>query len=334
VYEEEWMLRVGLVGCGAVGRRRAGIVAADEGARLVVASDLDSGRAAALAGDFGAEAADDWRAVVERADIDAVIVSASNDTHAPVGLAALAAGKHLLVEKPLARTPEEAAELVMAAERAGRTLQTGFNHRWYPSIQHARRLVDEGAIGQPIMARCRYGHGGRRSWPSEWFTRKEISGGGTFLDNGVHALDLFRWFLGDFAEATGMVATLAWEVACEDNGVGAFRTADGRLALLHSSWTQWDPVFSFELFGREGFIHVTSRESLTLGGRGAVIGPVPTQTWTTPGPNVSFDDDWREFAAAIREGRPPLTDGRAGLEAVRMAYAVYEASATGRTVRL
>jgi predicted dehydrogenase len=329
------MLRVGLIGCGAVGRRRAGNVGADETARLAAVSDVDAERAAALASETGAEAIADWRALVERPDIDAVIVSAPNDTHAPVGLAALAAGKHVLVEKPLARTPAEAAELVAAAERAGRTLQTGFNHRWYPSIQHARRLVDEGAIGEPMLARCRYGHGGRSTWPSEWFTRQEISGGGTFLDNGVHALDLFRWFLGDFAEATGMVATLAWPVApVEDNGVGVFRTADGRLALLHSSWTQWDPVFSFELFGRDGFIQIPGRESLTLGGRGSVIGPVPTQTWSWPGSNESFADDWREFADAIREGRPPLSDGRAGLEAVRMAYAVYEASATGRTVGL
>jgi predicted dehydrogenase len=329
------MLRVALVGCGSVGRRRAAAIAADGGARLVAVSDLDAGRAAALAAETGAEATTDWRAAVERPDVDAIVVSASNDTHAPVGLAALAAGKHVLIEKPLARTPAEAAELVAAAERAGRVLQTGFNHRWYPSIQHARRLVDQGAIGEPLLARCRYGHGGRRTWPSEWFTRPEVSGGGTFLDNGVHALDLFRWFLGDFAEATGMVATLAWPVApCEDNGVGVFRTAGGRLALLHSSWTQWDPVFSFELFGHDGFIHVTSRESLTLGGRGDVIGPVPTQTWTMPGPNESFSDDWREFTAAVREGRPPLTDGRAGLAAVRMAYAVYQASATGQTVRL
>jgi predicted dehydrogenase len=308
------MLRVAQIGCGSVGQRRADIIAGDRDARLTVVSDIDAGGAAALAGATGAEAVADWRTA---------------------GLAALAAGKHVLMEKPLARTPEEAAALVAAAERAGRVLQTGFNHRWYPSIQQARRLVDEGRIGEVILLRCRYGHGARAGWEREWFTQPELSGGGTFLDNGVHALDLFRWFLGDFAEATGVVATLAWPVApCEDNGVGIFRTADGRLALLHSSWTQWDPVFSFEITGREGFIHVVGREQVTLGGRGSVIGPVPTQTWSLPGPNESFADDWREFAAAIREGRSPLADGRAGLEAVRLAHAVYRASATGQTVRL
>ena len=330
------MLRVGLVGCGNIGRRRAACVAGDAEAQLVAVSDADPARAAALAAAHGAEVVADWPALVERDDIDAVVVAAPNDVHAPLGLAALAAGKHVLIEKPLARTPAEAEELVQAAERAGRTLQTGFNHRWYPTIQRARQLVDQDAIGRPIMARCRYGHGGRDGWEREWFAQQPVAGGGTFLDNGVHALDLFRWFLGDFAEATGMVATLAWPVEpSEDNGVGLFRTADGRLALLHSSWTQWDPVFSFELFGERGLLRITGRETLVFAERGHTIGPVSTQSWHTPtDPQVPFEADWREFHAAIREGRPPLADGRAGLEAIRMAYAVYEASQTGRAVRL
>ncbi len=118
--------------------------------------------------------------------------------------------------------------------------------------------------------------------------------GGAFLGNGVRALDLFHRFPGDFSEATGMMATLARAIAsCEDNGLGVFRTADGRLATLRSSSTQWDPVFPFEVFGRDGFVHATSRETVILSGRGAVIGP---------GPNQSWEDDWREFTAALRKG--------------------------------
>lgn len=103
--------------------------------------------------------------------------------------------------------------------------------------------------------------------------------GGTFLGNGVHALDLLRWFPGDFSEATGMVATLARAIAsCEDNGVGDFRTADGCPATLRSNWTQWDPVFPFEVFGRDGFIHAISRETVIPSGRGATIGPGPNRS--------------------------------------------------------
>lgn len=328
-------MRTVVIGCGGVGRRRSQIVLDEPGASLVAVVDIDQGRAEATARERGCDAMTDAHAAIARADVDAVVISTSNDQHAPLGIAALRAGKHVLVEKPLARQPDEAAELVAAARTSGRVLQTGFNHRFYPSVKKARELVREGAIGEPILCRCRYGHGGRTTFPQEWFTDKALSGGGTFLDNGVHALDLFRVFLGDFAEATGFVGNLVWQVQpCEDNGMGIFRTRDGKMAMLHSSWTQWEINFGFEIFGREGWLNCESNERLTMGGRVAHIGHPPTQSWNLVGSERSFADDFAEFAAAVREGRDPDATGEAGLAAVEMAHAVYEASSSGRTVRL
>ena len=329
------LMRVVVIGCGGVGRRRAGLVAAHPDSTLVAVVDVDRGRAEQSAAEHGCQALTSAAEAVSRDDVDAVVISTSNDQHAPLGVAALRTGKHVLVEKPLAREPGEAAELVAAARSARRVLQTGFNHRFYPSIQKARQLVKEGAIGEPILCRCRYGHGGRTTFPQEWFTNKQLSGGGTFLDNGVHALDLFRVFLGDFAEATGFVGNLVYQVQpCEDNGMGVFRTAAGKLAMLHSSWTQWENRFAFEVFGSEGWLNAGSKEELTLGGRLPYIGTPPTQSWSFPNQDQSWADDWAEFAAAVREGRDPDATGEAGLKAVQMAHAVYEASSTGRTVRL
>jgi predicted dehydrogenase len=328
-------MRVIVIGCGGVGRRRASLVAADPNAQLVAVVDLDPDRAAQTSAELGCLGLTDAGEAVQRDDVDAVVVSTSNDQHTPLGVAALRAGKHVLVEKPLARNPDEAAELVAAARATGRVLQTGFNHRFYPSIKKARQLVAEGAIGEPILCRCRYGHGGRTTFPQEWFANKALSGGGTFLDNGVHALDLFRVFLGDFAEATGFVGNLVYEVQpCEDNGMGVFRTGGGKLAMLHSSWTQWEINFAFEIYGQQGWLNAASSEQLTLGGRIPQIGRPPTQSWAWPGGDSSWADDSAEFAAAVREGREPDANGEAGLKAVQMAYAVYEASASGRTVRL
>jgi predicted dehydrogenase len=328
-------MRVLVIGCGSVGRRRSQLVSDDPKATLIAVADVDATRAEAVARERGCEAVTDALAAVQRADVDAVVVSTSNDQHAPLAMAALRAGKHVLVEKPLARRPEEAAELVQVARKAGKVLQTGFNHRFYPSVKKARQLIAEGAIGEPILCRCRYGHGARDTFPNEWFTNHKLSGGGTFLDNGVHALDLFRVFLGDFAEATGFVGNLVWQVQpCEDNGMGVFRTSGGKMAMLHSSWTQWDINFAFEVFGTQGFLNCESNERLTMGGRIPTIGHPPTQTWNFVGQDRSWADDWAEFAAAVRESRDPDATGEAGLAAVRMAHAVYEASSTGRTVRL
>ena len=328
-------MRVVVIGSGSVGRRRAGLVSADPNATLVAVVDLDRGRAEAVAAEHGCLALTDAAEAIGRDDVDAVVVSTSNDQHAALAASALRAGKHVLVEKPLARTPDEARALVDVARTSGRVLQTGFNHRFYPSIKKARQLVREGAVGEPILCRCRYGHGGRSTFPQEWFTNHTLSGGGTFLDNGVHALDLFRVFLGDFAEATGFVSNLVYAVQpCEDNGMGVFRTATGKLAMLHSSWTQWEYNFAFEIYGRDGWLNATSREELTMGGRIPYIGRPPTQTWRFPDADNSWGDDWAEFAAAVREGRQPDATGEDGWRAVQMAYAVYEASASGRVVRL
>ncbi|MBM4417224.1 MAG: Gfo/Idh/MocA family oxidoreductase [Chloroflexi bacterium] len=324
-------MRVVVIGCGGIGRRRADTIRSDRNAELIAVADVDPARANQLAAAHGCAAWGDPQAAATMAEADAIVISTPNVHHATLARAAFDAGKHVLVEKPLARNPIEAAEMVRIARMRGRILKTGFNHRYYPSVARARALVREGAIGEPVLCRCRYGHGARESFPSEWFANRELSGGGTFLDNGVHALDLFRVFLGDFDEATGFVGTLVHPVgACEDNGMGVFRSAAGRMAMLHSSWTQWDSGFSFEVFGREGFIHCESNERVTMGRRLPVIGHPPTQTWNFPGLDRSWDEDWTDFSAAVREGRDVDATGEDGLAAVQMAYAVYEASRTGR----
>ena len=133
------MLRVALVGCGGVGHLRAGLIAADPEARLVAVNDLDPQRAAALAGETGAETVASWEAAVGRDDVDAVIVSATNDTHTPIGTAALAAGKHVLVEKPGARSSTELERFREAVREQGVVAKVGFNHRYHPALRKARR---------------------------------------------------------------------------------------------------------------------------------------------------------------------------------------------------
>ena len=196
--------RVALVGCGLIGRKRADVLAAGV---LRVACDADEGRARALAAAFGAEASTDWRAVVVRADVDLVIVATSHDVLAEITAAAVASGKHVLVEKPAARRARELDAVAAAAAHSGAKVRVGFNHRYHRAFRQARSIVDAGALGPLTHVRARYGHGGRLGYEKEWRFVPEISGGGEALDQGVHLIDLARWFLGDFEVVAGAMPT-------------------------------------------------------------------------------------------------------------------------------
>ncbi len=325
-------MRIAIIGCGGIGARRATAIAGIEGAQLVAAADVDEERARAFGERFAVEWGTAWEPVVSRQEVDIVVVATANDAHALVSIAALRAGKHVLCEKPLARNPAECEAMVRAARESGALLKTGFNHRYSHQTWKARELFEAGEIGDLIFIRGRTGHGNGEMLAQRWFGNFDLSGGGTFLDNGVHLLDLARWFMGDFAEATGFVSThLPALGRCEDNGFGIYRTAEGRVCQLQSSWTQWRGYLFMELFGPKGSLLIHDDDtSCTLVRRGAEA----TVFQYAGVPDRSFDREIEELIAAAREGRQPLANGEDGWQAVRMAYAVYEASRTSQAVRL
>ena len=331
-------MRIVVVGCGLIGNRRAR-VAAESGDTVVGVCDLDE-RAARATGDaVGASWTTNFPELVARSDVDAVVVSTVNAALLPVATAALDAGKHVLCEKPLGRNAGEAAAILGAARRADRVLKTGFNHRHHPAIARAHELVGSGAVGELFSARIAYGHGGRPGYEREWRGDPELAGGGELLDQGVHAIDLCRWFLGAVVEVSGMVGTWGWGVTpLEDNAFALLRMRDGGVASVHTSWTQWRNLFRFELFGRDGFITVEGLggsygvERLTVGRRRPESGPPDEETTTYDGPDVSWALEWREFRAAIEEGREPLGSGEDGYRAACVIDALYEAARTGAVV--
>lgn len=320
-------LRTAIIGCGLIGNKRARALG---DCPLVAVADVNLGRARELAARHrGCEAASDWRAAALRDDVGLVIVCTTNDMLAGITRAAVEARKHVLVEKPAARNSAELRPVVEAARRAGVIVKAGFNHRFHPALLKAREVVDAGGVGPLMFVRGRYGHGGRLGMEKEWRGNPAISGGGEMLDQGVHLIDLARWFLGDFENISGHVATFFWEWPVEDNGFALLRTAAGQVAFLHASCTEWKNLFSLEIYGKTGKLHIEGlggsygTERLSYYRMLPEMGPPETTIWEYPGDDTSWRKEFIHFLDCIEHRRQPsgsLDDALASLQIVDRLY--------------
>ena len=322
-------MRVAIIGCGLIGQKRAKALA---GAELAVCCDLKLGLAERLAGGYpGARATTDWQAAATAEDVDIVIVATVHKELAPVAAAAAAAGKHVLVEKPGARRAAELDAVLEASARTGAKVRMGFNHRYHPALQKAREVVDSGVLGPLLFVRGRYGHGGRPGYDKEWRAVEEISGGGEAIDQGMHLIDLARWFLGDFEGVQGHVATYFWDMPVEDNAFFLLTTAANQTAQLHATWTEWKNLFSLEIYGRDGKLDIQG-----LGGSYGLerlayyrmlpeMGPPETTIWEYPQlVDRSWELEFAAFLADIANGREPQPGVRDAQEALKVVEAVYK----------
>jgi predicted dehydrogenase len=318
---------VAIVGSGLIGRKRAGALT---GAELIVCADVMRERADALARTVpGAMATGDWRAAIDRPDVHIVVVATTNDALAEVTRFAVAAGKHVLVEKPAARSVAE-IDAVIAAAASGRTLvRVGFNHRYHPALLKATELIQSGVLGELMFVRGRYGHGGRVGYDREWRADPVRAGGGELIDQGVHLIDLSRMFLGDFATVQGFAHTYFWQMPVDDNAFMTLRTAAHQVAFLHVSCTEWKNLFSLEIYGRTGKLHIDGLggsyglERLSFYRMLPEMGPPETMVWEFPRGDQSWALEFEEFVEDLRLGRQPsasLADARAALAIVEDVY--------------
>ena len=331
-------LGVAIVGCGLIGRKRAATLG---GARLVACADLDLARAESLAraSASGAVAPVDWRAAVARPDVDIVVVATTNEALADVAGAAVAAGKHVIVEKPAGRSVAEIDTLIDAATRERCLVRVGFNHRYHPALRKAHELFDAGVMGDLMFVRGRYGHGGRIGYDKEWRADAARSGGGELIDQGVHLIDLSRWFLGDFSVVGGHAHTYFWQMPVDDNAFLLLRTPREQTAFLHVSCTEWKNLFSLEIYGKVGKLHIEGLggsygvERLTYYRMLPEMGPPETTSWEYPRGDQSWALEFEAFLEDIRlkrEPSPGLADARAALVVVEAIYARSGYAATPR----
>jgi len=326
-------MRVAVVGCGLIGSRRASVAAAHPGTSVALVADVSEAAARELAVKTECDWSLDWHAAL-RDDVDVVIVATPNALLAEIGVAALGAGKHVLIEKPMGRNLDEATALSDAASTARRLLKVGFNHRYHPALARAHERFSSGEIGTLVNIRARYGHGARPGYETEWRGNPSLAGGGELTDQGVHVLDLIRWFAGDPVSVYCARQTAVWPIApLEDNAFSVLRYANGAVAAFHTSWTQWRNLFSFEVFGTRGTLAVEGLgksygvERL-IETRRNMAGGAPEATESAfDGPDDSWRLEWAQFVNAIELGTPYHGNPTDGVSVMRVLDALYRSSA-------
>lgn len=296
-------LNVGIIGCGLIGGKRAASLG-DLG-KLVACTDINYERAITLSQKYKAAIFSNWQDLLKEKEIDVVIISTLHDSLVEITCAAMHAGKHVLVEKPGARNIEEFEKIISTQRLTNKIVHVGFNHRYHRAILKAKKLVDEGVIGELMFIRARYGHGARLGYEKEWRATPSISGGGELIDQGPHLIDLSTWFLGKFSEVKGFADTFFWEMEVDDNAFLVLRTVNGKTAFLHVSCTEWKNLFSFEIYGKIGKIEVNGLggsygvEKVTLYKMLPEMGPPETLSWEYPMADNSWNIEFQEFYRAI-----------------------------------
>lgn len=326
-------LKFAVIGCGRMGARRIRTIVDHFDTELISVVDVNQDIARDFSKRFECNSFCDFKDAINDDDVDCVVVSVPNNFHAIISIAALENGKHVFCEKPLARNPKEAFTMVEAAEKNGCFLKTGSNLRCFPSVEKAKKLIDQGEIGEILYLRGWIGNSGKHL-ENSWYSKAEMSGGGTFLDNGVHMLDLTRIFLGEIKTCFGEVKTLYWPISpLEDNGFGIFHASNGKMAFVQSSWTEWAGYMYMEVYGSEGSICIDNRNHQCITALMEKSGEKRIFDYSLLPPQ-SYEREFEEYVRALRDGRQPLASGFDGMRAVQMAYGVYESSRTKRVVHI
>jgi len=335
-------LKVAVLGCGSIAQHcHLPGYTGNRYARIVAVADPVKARLGEVKKQFPVERAyTDWRELLEKEELDAVSICTPNYLHAPMTLAALGKGLHVFCEKPMTVSVAEARKVRQAVKGAGTVFMMGFTHRFLQGNIRARKLLDDGAIGEPFMIRVRFAHGGPYpGWAKDdWFYSPKQAGGGALLDMGIHAMDLVRFHVGEVASVSAEIATLRKQIKVDDNAVLALTFKGGRaLGYIEVGWTSRPGFTGCEIYGDDGTMYIDYLNGLrVLRGYTLPSGEVRTR-WRSYRVEVTaggWEVEADHFIDCIRRGRHPKAGVDDGYEAVRIACAAYESARKGKRVRL
>lgn len=336
-------IKVAVVGCGSISKHRhIPEYAWNSNVELVAFVDPILERAEHYAQLHGGKAYSSYAEMLKQEKVDAVSVCTPNYLHAEVSIAAANAGAHVLVEKPMASTAEEAQAMIEAAQKNGVFLMVGQNQRLMPPHVKAKEILDSGKLGKVLTFRTSFGHPGPEGWSVDgresWFFRKEEATMGAMGDLGVHKSDLIRWLLTDeVAQVAAFVGTLHKEgTDVDDNATCLLRMKSGATGSLVASWTYYKGQDnSTVLWCENGVIKIDTdpNDQVIVELRdGSVerykVGKIATNESQTHSGIID------EFVTSILEGQKPRISGEEGLRSLEVILAAFESEATGKIISL
>lgn len=340
-------LRIGIIGAGKVVRvRHLPETKMNPHAEVGAVCDIVRSRAEEMAESYGCKAYTNYRDLVKDPDLDAVIIAATNTTHAEMSIAALVAGKHVMCEKPMATDLGDAQKMIRAAEKAGKQLMIAHNQRLETANRKAKEVIQSGQLGKVLTFSSVFGHPGSEDWAIDgiktWFYKKEISGMGVLGDLAVHKLDLVRWLLDDdYTEAVALLDTLNKRypngelIDVEDNALCMLRTAKGAMGTVTASWSYQKENNSTVIFCENGVLELNvdpvfplvvhydyqNAEYHKLGQKSTNVEQVKTGIVDA-------------FVDAIVQDKPVPIPGIEGYKALEAVFACQRSAETGCAVKI
>ena len=338
-------VRVAVIGTGFISNIHTMGLQDVKEAELVAVASKTPGKAAKFARERGIpDAYEDYRRILERDDIDAITVAVPNYLHEEVVTAAAAAGKHIMCEKPFARTLEEGRRMLDAVKAAGVKLVYGEMLCFAPKYVRAKRLVEEGGLGDVFLVKQSEEHDGPHS---PWFWDVNLSGGGVLLDMGCHSIEFARWILNrpKVKSVTAKMGTFVHQgrTQGEDHSICIVEFENGALAVAENSWAKTGGIDDrAEIYGTKGHTRadlIRGNALLTHSkvGYGYAVEKADTTTgWTFTGIeeewNYGFPQEMQHFVNVVRGVEAPIETGEDGLEVLKIIYAGYQSAGEGRRI--
>lgn len=324
-------LRIGIAGYGVVGKRRHHFIDLHPDLEVVAVCDRTFAEDGVL--DGGVRSYTIYQQLLEE-ELDVLFVCLTNDIAPEVTMAGLDKGLHVFCEKPPGRDLRDIAKVIaMERKSPGLRLKYGFNHRYHDSVRDALDIIRSGELGAVVNLRGVYGKSKIINFQSDWRTKRNIAGGGILLDQGIHMVDLLRLFAGEFIEIHCIIDNSFWNHDVEDNAYALMRTVDGKVAVLHSSATQWRHRFNLEITLTEGSIVLAGilsgsksygAETMTIARRTENDGGDPEEETRHYEEDSSWADEIAEFADAIIDGKPILYGtSEDALKTMQLVYQIY-----------